>query len=122
MTRSSGDDAGPDSPVDGYGAAASYAGGYGSRAELSPQTEGRAVAALVLAIVSVTVFPIVPALAALVVASGAHRAIEQSQGRLTGYGLITAARIVAWIGLVLGLVAVVLLVVAVFVLSRNGFS
>jgi hypothetical protein len=65
-----------------------------------PRTEGLAVAALVLAIVSFPV-PVVPAIAALVLAAMAARRIREApEGSLGGRGLVTAARAVAVIGLV----------------------
>lgn len=81
----------------------------------SPQTSGTAIAALVLAVGSFVVFPIVPAIIALVLARSASQDIRVSGGRLTGDGLVTAARWTAWINLVLSLGAI-LLVVLVLVL------
>lgn len=70
------------------------------------QTDGTAIAALVVAICSFVVFPFIPAVIALVLASSARRDIDASGGRLGGEGLVTAARIVAWIniGLCVGFV------------------
>ena len=67
----------------------------------APQTDGKAIAVLVLAICSFVVFPVIPAIVALAMAPGARRDIEASGGRLTGESLIKAGRIVAWINLVL---------------------
>lgn len=75
---------------------------------LPPRTEGMAVWALVCAIVTF-VIPLVPGIIALVLAAQAARAIRQGGGALTGRGLVTAARIVA----VLGLLANVAFAVAV---------
>lgn len=66
-----------------------------------PQTEGSAVGALVASIISWVVCPIIPAIVALVMIPGAKRKIEGSQGRLTGEGLLTAAKWISWINLAL---------------------
>ncbi|MCW2613454.1 MAG: putative rane protein [Frankiales bacterium] len=85
-----------------------------------PQTETKAVVALVLAIGSFVVLPVVAAVAALVVASGARRDIDASGGRLTGAGLVTAARVISWINLGLAMATVVLLVLAVVLFAAVG--
>ena len=82
--------------------------GYGG----PTKTETKAVVALVLAIASWLLFPVVPAVAALFVGSAARRDIEASGGRLTGDGLVTAAKVIAWINLGLALAGVVLAVLA----------
>jgi hypothetical protein len=91
------------------------AGPYGQ----PPQggTDTTAVLALVLAIVSYLVCPVISAIVALVLASQASRKIQESGGRLEGKGLVTAARVLSWLNLALALVggvlAVVFLVIAV---------
>jgi hypothetical protein len=82
--------------------------GYGG----PTQTEIKAVIALVLAIASWLLFPLIPAIAALFVGSAARRDIEASAGRLTGDGLVTAAKVVAWINIGLSLAGLVLAVLA----------
>jgi hypothetical protein len=57
------------------------------------------VVALILAVVSWAVCPIIPAIVALVFASNATKEIAASGGRLQGTGLITAARIVSWVNI-----------------------
>lgn len=64
-----------------------------------PQTEGSAVGALVASIISWVMCPIIPAIVALVMIPGAKRKIDASQGRLTGEGLLTAAKWISWINL-----------------------
>ncbi|HEY0399041.1 MAG TPA: hypothetical protein VGF00_11670 [Acidimicrobiia bacterium] len=78
------------------------------------RTDGAAIAALVLAIASFVICPVIPAIVALVVASTARRNIAASGGAVQGLGLCQAATIVAWvnIGLFVGgalLAALVLL-------------
>ena len=90
----------------------------------APQTDGRAIAVLVLAICSFVVFPVIPAIVALVLAPGALRNIAESGGRLTGEGLVRAGRIVAWINLVLipGFILLMVLVVGVLGMAMSGSS
>ncbi len=66
-----------------------------------PRTEGTAVAALVLSIVSWVLCPIIAAVVALVFAHVAGNKIDASGGRLTGDGLVRAAQIIAWIHIAL---------------------
>lgn len=75
------------------------------------QTDGRAIAVLVLAICSFVVLPVIPAIVALAMAGGTLRDIQASGGRLTGESLVRAGRIVAWVHL--GLVLLGILVVVV---------
>ena len=83
----------------------------------APQTESKAIIALVCAIGSFLVLPLVLAVAALVVAGNAQRDIEASGGWLTGDGLVTAAKVIAWANLVLCAIAAVLIVLAVFLFA-----
>jgi hypothetical protein len=97
-----------------YGQTPGYGGGQ--------TTSTKAIIALVLAIGSFAVFPLVPAIIALVLASGARDEIDASGGRVGGDGLVTAAKVVAWINIGL-CVAGVLALVAVFGLfAVVGFS
>ena len=89
-------------PPYGYGPAPAY--GYGPP---RPQTEGTAITALVLAAASWVVCTVVLAVVALALCPSARRKIESSGGALTGEGLVTAAKIVAWINI--GLYAVITL-------------
>jgi hypothetical protein len=73
-----------------------------------PQTSGTAIAALVLACCSWVVFPLIPAIVGLVLASNAQRDIDASGGRLTGDGLLTATRWIAWLNIGLCVAGVVL--------------
>ena len=77
-----------------------------------PKTSGSAIAALILAIVSFVLCPVIPAIIALVLASTARREIRESGGWITGDGLVTAAKVIAWIHLAL-FVLVILIVIAV---------
>jgi len=90
--------------------------GYGS-----PQTEGTAIAALVLAIASFVICPVVPAIVALVLAQSAKRNIEAARGQRSGHGLVTAARIIAWINIGLA-VLVVFLIVLIATLGTHASS
>ncbi|HKE98876.1 MAG TPA: hypothetical protein VKG45_08100 [Actinomycetes bacterium] len=69
--------------------------GFGFR----PQLESSAVVALVVAISAWLVCPVLAAIAALAIAGGAKAKIDAAGGALTGLGLVTAARWVAWVHL-----------------------
>ena len=100
-------------PPAGWGPPPGYAGGYGYAAP--QQTDSKAIIALVLAIASFVICPLLPAIVALVLAGSSQREIAASGGRLGGDGLNKAAKILSWINIglcALGLLAVVLLVVA----------
>lgn len=90
--------------------------GYGYGYPQPPSTETSAVVALVLSIISFVFCPIVPALAALVVANSAEASIAASGGRKTGEGLARAARIISWVHLGLVLVGLALAVIVGLVL------
>jgi hypothetical protein len=86
-----------------------YGGAYAPR-----RTEGNAIAALVCAIASFVICPLIPAVVALFLASAAKRNIQASNGALDGESLVTAARIIAWINVglcVLGTIAIILAIV-----------
>jgi large-conductance mechanosensitive channel len=90
-------------------------GAYGSYPGYrTPETDGAAIGALIAAIVAWVICPLVPAVVALVLAGTAERNIAASRGWKTGSGLVSAARIVAWIniGLVLAGLVFMLLVAA----------
>jgi hypothetical protein len=91
----------------------------GSTAVSAVPTSSNAVVALILAVVSWAVCPVIAAIVALVFASMAAKEIQASEGRMGGRGLVTAARIVAWINigvmaatLVIGLLVVVIIAIA----------
>lgn len=106
-----------------YGAQPQYGGaGYGYQPYLPPQTEGSAVAALVCSIVSFVICPVIPAIAALVIAPGARRKIDASNGRLTGLGLLTAAKWVSWINIVLWIGFALLFVVLIVIGAMTDTS
>lgn len=90
-----------------------YPGGYPYPP--APQTSNDAVVALVLAILSWVVCPILPAIIALVYAGRAQREIDASGGRLGGAGMVTAAKIVSWINIGLYAVVGVVMLVAVLI-------
>ncbi len=75
----------------------------------SRPTAGKATAALILAIASFVVCPVVPAIVALVLAAQAKREIESSQGRLDGEGLVTAARVISIIHLAMSVLVIPLM-------------
>lgn len=84
------------------------------------QTEPKAVVALVLAIGSFVVLPLLPAVAALLLARASRRDIDASGGRYTGTGLLTAARVISWINLGLCLLLVLLIVLGIGLFASVG--
>lgn len=100
-------------PPPAYGGYPQQPYGYGGYQQ--QETESSAVVALVLAIASFVVCPVIPAVVALVLANNADAAIQASGGRKTGEGLTKAARIVAWIniGLTVGVLVVVILIAVI---------
>ena len=80
-----------------------------------PRTEGTAVAALVCAILSWVLLPIVLAVVALVLARSAENAIDARPAELSGRGLVAGARWVAWVHLVL--VAMVVAFLSAFAIA-----
>ncbi|MGN6302277.1 MAG: DUF4190 domain-containing protein [Angustibacter sp.] len=79
-----------------------------------PATAGRATAVLITGIASLVLLfsciGFIPAIVALVLAPGAEREINASQGRLTGLGQVRAGKICSWITIgvtVIGLLVIV---------------
>lgn len=75
---------------------------------VAPQTSSNAIVALVLSITAWFVCPIIFAIVALVFANMGSKEIKSSGGRITGDGLVTGAKVVAWINI--GLWAALLLI------------
>lgn len=98
--------------------------GYPAPPALFPKTSNNAVVALVLAIGSFLICPIILSVAALIVANSAKREIQASQGWVTGDGMVTAAKVIAWINIALTIVAiaVVVIIAALGVATQSGSS
>ena len=102
---------------------------YAAAAPSQPvRTSSNAVVALILAVVSWAVCPIIPAIVSLVFASNAAKEIDASGGRIQGQGLVTASRVVSWVNIglwsaviVVGAFFLVLAVVAGGLNDSNGF-
>ena len=78
------------------------------------ETESLAVVALVLAIGSWVVCPIIPAVVALVLAGKADEYIRASGGRKQGEGMSKAARVVAWVNIGFTTLLIVCGIIAAF--------
>jgi hypothetical protein len=107
-------------PVYGPGYGQPFAAGYGYPGYAPPATEGNAIAALILAIASFVVCPFISAVIALVLAGSAKRSILASGGTKQGLGMVTAARIIAWANIALGVVAVVGVLLVVVAVHHSG--
>lgn len=95
-----------------YGTPApAYGSPYGYTAYAPPQTEGTAIGALIAAIGSWVICPI-SGIVALVLASQAKRKIAESGGRLTGEGLVTASKWIAWINIGLWVAGILFFIAA----------
>ena len=88
-----------------------YAGGYPGYGYAAPtQTSQNATIALVLAIVSWLLCPVIPAVVALFLCRSAKQEIAASGGRITGEGLVTASKVVSWLNIAFYLAFGVLMV------------
>jgi hypothetical protein len=77
-------------------------------------TSSNAVVALILAIASWAICPIIAAIVALIFAGQAAKEIRAGQGAVGGQGLVTAARIIAWIHIgVIGAFIVIFLIILI---------
>ncbi|MGD9957696.1 MAG: hypothetical protein AB7O74_00020 [Candidatus Nanopelagicales bacterium] len=85
-----------------------------------PRTSSNAVVAVVLAICSFLICPVVPAVVALFLASAASREIAASGGWVTGDGLVKGARIASWINI--GLWLAIGLFIAVVAIAGSTSS
>lgn len=100
-------------PPQGYGAPPpGYGGYYGA-----PPNEGKAVGALICAILSWFACPLILAIVALVLAGQSSAEIRSSGGRLGGEGMNTAARVIAWLN-----IGVSALVIALFMIGAMAAS
>jgi hypothetical protein len=93
--------------------------GAGWPAQQRPQTEGKAIVALILAIGSWVVCPLVLAIVALVLAGQSNRAIDASGGRLEGRGMNTATKVISWINIVLTVLAIIAGVIFLVAVANN---
>ncbi len=86
----------------------------------APKTETNAIVAFVLALVSWTVCPVIPAIIALVLANKAEQAIRAGAPMVEGQGLVTASRWISWINIAVWGVGVALFLVIVLLAAING--
>jgi hypothetical protein len=110
-------------PPPGYGPPAgnygTYPPGYGYPGT-ARRTDGTAIAALVLAITSFIVCPLIPAIVALAMIPGARRTIVSSGGAVEGLGILTAAKVIAWINVGLCALGLAFFILAVAVSSSSS--
>lgn len=81
------------------------------------QTSSDAVVALVLSLLSWVVCPVVLAIVALIFAGKAKTAIAASNGWLDGEGMVTAAKVISWINIVVSVLGVILFIVFALVVG-----
>jgi hypothetical protein len=94
--------------------------GYGQQ-QYPParQTASDAIIALVLAILSWVVCPVILAIVALVFAGKAKNAIAASNGWLEGSGMVTAAKIIAWVNIVFAILGTVFFVILTIIAANS---
>ena len=80
-----------------------------------PETDTKAIWALVASIAGFVVCPVVLHIVGWVLANQSLETIRASQGRLTGDGLAKAAKILAIVGLVLSALGILFAVFIIFV-------
>ncbi len=85
-----------------------------------PSTEGNAIAALILAIASFLVCPIITAIIALVLAGSAKRNILASGGTKQGLGIVTGARIIAWANIVVVTLVIIVVIIGVVAVGHSS--
>lgn len=83
-----------------------------------PRTSTNAVVGLVLAIISWVMCPIIAAVVALILARSSSKEIAASGGAVTGAGLNTATRIIAWLNIALSIIGII--VFAIFAILGIG--
>ena len=72
-----------------------------------PPSSGKATAALICGIAGFLVCPLVLSIVALVLGYQARTEIDQSQGRIGGRGMAVAAIWLGWIGIAVGILAII---------------
>ena len=87
------------------------------------QTSSNGVIAFVLALASWILLPLVLAIVALVFAKKADDEVAASGGRIQAGGLVTAAKIIAWINIAVAAAGLLLLVIfGTILLLAGGFG
>jgi hypothetical protein len=86
------------------GAAVASAGRPATAEQRATGTSGSAIASLILGIAGFFIFPVVPSIAAIVLGRSAQKEIAQKPG-LGGHGLATAGIVLGWIGVGIGIFA-----------------
>jgi len=86
----------------------------------APQTSSNAIVALVLSITSWVICPIIFAIVGLVFANMGSKEIKASGGRVTGEGLVTGAKVIAWINIGLWAALIVIGIFAFAIIAVAG--
>lgn len=86
------------------------------------QTSSDAIVALVLSLLSWAICPVVLAIVALVFAGKAKTAIEASNGWLDGAGMVTAAKIIAWINIGVYIIGLIFFVIIMIFASSSSVT
>ncbi|NQU36571.1 MAG: hypothetical protein HQ526_03125 [Actinobacteria bacterium] len=86
----------------------------------TPVTNQNAIIALVLAVVSFVVCPLIAAIVALVFAGKAKKEIAASNGWQTGDGLVTGAKVAAWINIAVSLLFILIYGLIIILAIASG--
>jgi hypothetical protein len=89
---------------------------------VAQRSDGTAIASLILAIASFVFCPVVLSIVALALIPSSRRNINQSGGAVGGLGILTAAKIIAWINIGLFVLIVGIAVIAGIASSSSGSS
>lgn len=95
-----------------------------------PQTSSNAIIAFVLSLVGIVAsclfygLGIIASIVALVFASKAKKEIDASGGWRTGSGYVTAARIISWVTIALGILIIIAVIIVIIIaaLSPNNYG
>ena len=94
--------------------------GYGGPQQPVRQTSSDAIVALVLSLLSWVFCPVVMAIVALVFAGKAKTAIEASNGWIDGGGMVTAAKIISWINIIVTVLGTILFIIFALILGATS--
>lgn len=92
---------------------------YGQPYRPGGQTSGKAIAALVLGLISIVACGIFTGIPAFIVGRSAVREIDASGGRLGGRGMATAGWVIGLIEIVLGIIGIIVVII-VFASGSGG--
>lgn len=89
--------------------------------QFQPESNGKAITALVLGICSFLICPVILSIPAVILGYQARGEIDRSGGRQTGRGLAVAGIVLGWLNLALSVIAIIAVVaLGVFGATESG--